>query len=333
MQWAGFTVGQAPQPFNFMNSWSWNTHYWGGWPNGVRQLSYTQNFGGGFSGTISATDGKAYNSTISRALTNQTGATGTAYDETLTAPDRGAIVYVGTLNLNQAWGRAQVMGAYQKGGEIAGGTGLTIYNPQGTDYDLKGTKEAGWAIGAGLAFNLPMLAPGDSIEMTAVYNERLMGALADATLQTPSASAYGTNPLGGPAVNFSNGKGWVVGAQMMHYWTQSFRSQIYASYTDRTLFGTADGLALTSSGTSEATAGGKGNAYSIGHAFVYSPAKEFDIGLELTYLRAEWNQAAIRTVGTKAADYVTLKSNDWKGFVGNYSTDNFIGKVCVQRNF
>ena len=49
---AFFTAGQAAHPFAFMSSWAYNTHYWGGWPSGVRQLTYTAVLGGGFSTTF-----------------------------------------------------------------------------------------------------------------------------------------------------------------------------------------------------------------------------------------------------------------------------------------
>ncbi|MDB5571448.1 MAG: hypothetical protein JWN93_2631, partial [Hyphomicrobiales bacterium] len=60
IRFAGFTFGQAAQPFAFMSAWSYNTHYWTGWPNGVRQLAYTFTFGGGFSATLAATDAASY---------------------------------------------------------------------------------------------------------------------------------------------------------------------------------------------------------------------------------------------------------------------------------
>jgi len=287
VQWAGFTFGQAAQPAAFMSSWAYNTHYWGGWPNGVRQLTYTAVLGGGFSATVGVTDMQNYN-TVATA-------------SSISTPSYNQIVYVGNVRYDQSWGAVQVFGAAHTGGNLTGGTASATTET--------GTKESGYAIGIGASFKLPMLAAGDEIQMTFVYNDRLQNIIGDASLNTPSAGAYGTNPLGGPGVNFANGTGWVAGAQLRHFWTSNFRSQVYASYTSRTQHDTAT------------YTGGSGNAMTLGKAFIYTPAKDFDIGLEFNYLRASWDQAATRTVA------------GWTGFAGNISESNFTTKLRVERNF
>jgi len=284
VQWAGFTFGQAARPAAFMSSWAYNTHYWGGWPNGVRQLTYTAVLGGGFSATVGATDMQNY-STVATA-------------SSISTPSYNQTVYVGNVRYDQSWGAVQVFGAAHTGGNLTGGTASAT--------TATGTKESGYAIGIGASFKLPMLAAGDEIQMTFVYNDRLQNIIGDASLNTPSAGAYGTNPLGGPGVNFSNGTGWVAGAQLRHYWASNFRSQVYASYTSREL---------------HAAAGGSGNAMSLGKAFIYTPAKDFDIGLEFNYLRASWDQAAIRSV------------TGWGTYAGDMSVSNFTTKLRLERNF
>ncbi len=284
VQWAGFTFGQAAQPAAFMSSWAYNTHYWGGWPNGVRQLTYTAVLGGGFSATVGATDMQNY-STVATA-------------SSISTPSYNQTVYVGNVRYDQSWGAVQVFGAAHTGGNLTGGTASATTET--------GTKKSGYAIGIGASFKLPMLAAGDEIQMTFVYNDRLQNIIGDASLNTPSAGAYGTNPLGGPGVNFSNGTGWVAGAQLRHYWASNFRSQVYASYTSREL---------------HAAAGGSGNAMSLGKAFIYTAAKDFDIGLEFNYLRASWDQAAVQSV------------TGWGTYAGNISESNFTTKLRLERNF
>jgi len=84
VQWAGFTAGQAAHPFAFMSSWAYNTHYWGGWPNGVRQLTYTAVLGGGFSTTFGVTDMQNYNAVAGTSAT------------TIHMPGYNGVIYVGT---------------------------------------------------------------------------------------------------------------------------------------------------------------------------------------------------------------------------------------------
>ena len=291
VQWAGFTFGQAPQPAAFMSSWAYNTHYWGGWPNGVRQLTYTAVLGGGFSATAGVTDMGNYAAVATAPASPQA---------TIHAPDYNGIVYVGNVRYDQSWGAVQVFGAAHSGGNLTGGT----QNAAGTV--AGGTTESGYAIGIGASFKLPMLAAGDEIQLTFAYNDRLQNIIGDAGVNTPSSAAYGSNPVGGPTVDFANGTGWVAGAQLRHYWTSNFRSQFYASYTSR---------------DQHVVVGGSGNALSLGKAFIYSPARDFDIGLEVNYIRANWDQASLRTV------------NNWGGRTGDLTESNVVTKLRVQRNF
>ncbi|HEY8614110.1 MAG TPA: porin, partial [Roseomonas sp.] len=319
IRFAGFTFGQAAQPFDFKSAWAWNTPWATGWPNGVRQLAYTHVFGGGFSATVAATDARAYNGVTS--------ATTAAYPSSF---ERAGVVWVGNVRYDQSWGSAQIMGAYQRGGNVAGGDNRLIYNSPGAN-DVFGTNESGWAIGAGLAINLPMLASGDRIEFQAVYHDRIVNLIGDPSINNPSVGAYITNPLGGPSINFANGKGYSLLAQMRHYWLPSLRSQVYVSYTDRKLHTEADGFGIDAPVFANGCggfvcSGAKGTAFGIGKALVWSPTRNFDIGLELTYLRARWNEAALRS---STQQWVNYANDQQRGL----TEDTFIGKVRVQRNF
>ena len=301
VQWAGFTAGQGAQPFAFMSSWAYNTHYWGGWPNGVRQLTYTAVLGGGFSATLGITDAHNYNAVSTAAKDTSNAAAWAGKAEGLDTPGYNGVVYVGNARYDQAWGAVQVMAAAHTGGDLTGGTA--------TATSSTGTKESGYAVGIGASFKLPMLAAGDEIQMTAVYADRLANLLADSGINTPSAAAYGTNPIGGPAAKFENGTGWVVGAQLRHNWTEALRSQFYASYTSREQHFLTGGVK------------GSGNAYSLGHALIFSPVKDFDIGLEVNYIRASWDKAAVNSVTA------------FSTATGGMDEANLVTKLRIQRNF
>jgi len=299
VQWAGFTAGQGAQPFAYMSSWAYNTHYWGGWPNGVRQLTYTAVLGGGFSATAGVTDMHNYNAVETAAKDVSNGST--VKIEGIDTPGYNGIVYVGNVRYDQSWGNVQVMGAAHTGGD------LTAVGASSTT--TTGVKSSGYAVGVGATFKLPMLAAGDEIQMTAVYADRLANLLADSGINTPSSSSYGSSPIGGPAVKFENGTGWVVGAQLRHYWTANFRSQVYAAYTSREQHFLTGGVK------------GSGNATSLGKSFIYSPAKDFDIGLEFNYIRASWDKAAVNSVTAFSAAAAGMNES------------NLVTKLRIQRNF
>ena len=316
IQWAGFTAGQGAQPFAYMSSWAYNTHYWGGWPNGVRQLTYTAVLGGGFSATAGITDMHNYNAVATPAKDTSNAAVWAGTAEGLDTPGYNGIVYVGNVRYDQSWGNVQVMGAAHTGGNLS----QDKVSGAATADSSTGVKKSGYAVGVGATFKLPMLAAGDEIQMTAVYADRLANLLADSGINTPSASAYGSNPIGGPATKFQDATGWVVGAQLRHYWTANFRSQVYAAYTSREQH--YDTIVSGSVANNNAVyAKGTGTAYSLGKAFIYSPAKDFDIGLEFNYIRASWDLAAVKTVTA------------FKAATSGMNENNLVTKLRIQRNF
>jgi hypothetical protein len=111
---------------------------------------------------------------------------------------------------------------------------------------------------------------------------------------------------------------------------------VYASYRHDKQHPGADGFPVyptVANGTiARVGVGGSGTAWSLGHAFIWSPAPNFDIGLELTYLRAKWDEAAVRTIGTAPAAGATT-ANYWGNYVGSYTDSAFVGKLRVQRDF
>jgi len=248
IRFAGFTFGQARQPYAFMSSWGYMSNWWTGWPNGVRQLSYTHTFGGGLSATVSVQD-------------SSSNASGHGYSNN-TLPqawDANGPVYIGAVNYDQSWGRLQAMAAWTQE--------QTNLNAIGGD---------GYAVGVGAAFNLPMLGKGDSIEFTANYWDGLAKlGIGNANLSTPSSGSWGpVAPLS--SISVSTSEGWSVGAQLQHYFTPQWRAVVFGAYADMDLNnGTTDTATATSAGAQ----------------LVWSPARQFDIGVQALYVRAERKSA------------------------------------------
>ena len=269
IRFAGFTFGQARQPYAFMSSWGYMSNWWTGWPNGVRQISYTHTFGGGLSATVSVQDANS-------------NASGHGYNRATDAQawDNNGPVYIAALNYDQSWGRLQAMGAWTR--------------EQSTIAAIGGD---GYAVGVGAAFNLPMLGKGDSIEFTANYWDGLVKlGIGNTNLQTPSSGSWGpVSPL--PSINVATSAGWSVGTQLQHYWTPQWRTVVFGAYADMDLNnGTTDTATATSAGAQ----------------LVWSPVRQFDIGVQALYVRAERKSA--------------IAAN-------NTSNDNIGMKLRVERRF
>jgi hypothetical protein len=263
IQFAGFTFGQAGENFDFLPPITYTAnHRWSSHAYGVSQIAYTALLGGGFSATIALEDENR------EGAMNAIGLANGVYGQTLAAsyPTRLPVL-VGNVRADQSWGSAQLMGAV---GQVRGVTAATTI-----------TKTA-YAIGAGVKFNLPMLAAGDQLWLTAAYADGMIDMIDGST---------GTGTPGGATADYTRGlyrydyamwtnaagqtgltKGWSVGAMMVHYWTPSLRSVFAASYLN---------LKLPSFVTVATESDLK--ATELSGSLIWSPVKNFDIGMELAY--------------------------------------------------
>jgi len=175
IQLAGFTFGKSQSFYDFYNAglFSSQTPYlWmdtGG--SGTPMFAYTAQFGNGLSATLSLEDvteqelpivgvnaqaGAVQGAVGATALSN-TGAT----DFGSNAPNQGYPDIVGNLRIDQAWGSAQLEGA--------------MHDNRATYYSLAAignnnpSDAWGYAGGAGIQFNLPMLGKGDVVSAAANY--------------------------------------------------------------------------------------------------------------------------------------------------------------------
>ena len=148
IRFAGFTAGLARDNFIFMNTNLYHDSHFGAVPNNAKQLAYTATFGGGFSATIALQDRLD-------SFRGQGGAT--ASTVTGTYEVYNSIPQInGNFRIDQAWGSAQLSGAYS--------TAAVAHA-----LDTVDLSKTAYAIGAGLKINLPMLAKGDSLQLTAAY--------------------------------------------------------------------------------------------------------------------------------------------------------------------
>ena len=161
---------------------------------------------------------------------------------------------VGNVKVEQAWGSAQIMGAIQDNyGAVEG--------------------KLGYAVGAGVTVNLPMLAAGDTLSLQAAYAKGLTRyTISDIQDYTAAADfvVVGTS--------VEQAASWSVGAGLTHNWTKTLSSSIGASYASFDAYLSANDFKQVDV---------QGN-------LVWSPVKGLAIGAELEYRRVDVDAAAGR---------------------------------------
>ena len=122
----------------------------------------------------------------------------------------------------------------------------------------------------------------------------------------------------GTAGQFGTTTGWNVGAQMLHYWAPQWRSVFTTGYVELTPPTQLQETKL---------AWGKGSVYEVRGSLIYSPVKDFDIGLELQYLK---NSSKLQNTANDTSTGATAwKTNGYNGL----SNSAFTSKVRVERSF
>ena len=318
VQWAGFTFGVAPNNYAFMPSIFYHGNAWAGFPNGQKQIAYTATIGGGVSATVAIEDKTEW-----------------AYETKYNTTPANGYNITANVRYDQPWGfailhatagNASINANYATTGSAPGtlaglGTGNTFSA-------LAGAKSySDWAVGATAMFNLPMLGAGDKLWITANYANGYLGALLSSGGLNNLSNSSGGRQLGGigrvdlpitvtggagtSADPFTIGRttGYNVAAAVVHNWTGLVRSQAKAGYVE-----------LSPATTTLANQWGKGRVWEVTHALIFSPAKDFDIGLELQYLNMKNNvqnaNSAFVTAGSPG-----LNESGWSS------------KLRVERNF
>jgi len=270
IQFAGLTAGRIASMFDFYaNSYNFAT---------IRSsdtltnlLAYTATFGSGWSATVSIEDGTHRRRNISDLYLYLPGYNVTVPSAGQTAPDA-----VANIMVNQGWGQARLAAALH---QVRPSYVNAWAADQHTDY--------GWAVSGGVKFNLPMIAAGDELWIEASYAEGAVGYL----------GAPGTLNQGGivlPVVDAffdMNGdmkktKGWSIIADLMHYWTPSVRQNLFASYL-KLDYGNS-GYATRNLGFGDFNNGFVDvSELKVGTNVIWSPIKNFDIGVEVLYARLD----------------------------------------------
>jgi len=277
VQWAGMTAGLAQSFYDFYSAAAVTLR--GGYlPSedtgdpGWFTWGYTAQLGNGFSATVSTESRRVMQ--IINTATPQSGGTGTltmggflpaslntganAYPALNVSsaadalfPDPGAYGgmqtgdFVANLRLDQAWGSAQVMGALHEvnasyyGAAAGSVTSTTLVPLNGHPSDTWG-----WAVGAGLKLNFPMIAQGDWFQAEVNATEGATRYLffsqntnwgmergASAGYGVLSDCVYGGNAAtAGSETSCNLTSAWSVNASFEHFWAPNWHTTLYGAY-------------------------------------------------------------------------------------------------------
>ena len=156
VQWGGLTAGRAQSFYDFQTGYAYGMLYHSIWSDyKTNLLAYTFSFGNGVSASISIEDPTS-NTRRKGTTTDFFTNFGFSYDG-YKLPD-----VVGQLRIAQAWGTAQLTAAAHHlygQAEFAGKAG--VFNKD----------DWGYAVGAGVEVNLPMLGAGDKAFLQANYSD------------------------------------------------------------------------------------------------------------------------------------------------------------------
>jgi hypothetical protein len=181
---------------------------------------------------------------------------------------------VGNINVTQAWGRAQIMGAiHQVKTDVASGA----------------DSEWGWALGAGIEVKTPQTGnPNNSFLLQGTWTE---GAV-DYTGYNSSPTATGATTIGLPlwggggpvfgvndaTLNAAGGveltEAWSVYAAYRHYWTPMLRTGFFGGW-------------LNIDEGSHVGSQGEVDVLQAGMSTIWSPVAGLDLSLDLVYSDVE----------------------------------------------
>ena len=341
IQWGGLTAGRFQSFFDFYAD-NDNYHGMGDSDTTTEGLAYTYAFGNGFSATValedgierrnvigsvgSTTQGAVFSNAASAAFTNFSlafPATGNpifaananfpgSFGSFDTGQRQNTPDVVGALRVDQAWGSAQLSGAWHHVSTQGSVTNIPGGAPGANSVNggFGALTAEGYAVQGGVKINLPMISPGDDVWFEGGYSH---GAVTYTNGGYPGQGSGGANQYGASTLEVYDGtvnafgklkltNSWSVMTDYLHYWTPTIRQAFFGSYykesfgrTIRNQAGFAEGAACLTCVGSVATASGAffnpfspfytdGAQWQLGTNVTWSPVKNLDIGVEVIYV-------------------------------------------------
>jgi hypothetical protein len=368
IQFAGFTFGKAISSFSApWTAYPGNTLFdglvgGGGDVTGVNQLTYTAQFGNGFSLTLSAQDPTAYYQAgvmnlSATAISTSTPATPAAplAAGTFGASDYGGTVapdLVAALKVDQAWGMVQ-------GSVALHDNHAAYYGGIGVPAQLSGTESAGhpndkwgWAVQGALTIKNIPTGPGDVINVSAVYTDGatryniqdLAAAYGAVAMFGPTSNPLAYNSLAlnlAPDTVFVTGsdqhtiKTWGMRGGYTHNWDPYWSTSIYGAYAAVRWddFSKAALCALSPwTGALVTTCNPDYEIAQVGLVTRWTPVKNLTFSGEATWSHIDQHNVGVATGISNSVTFPVGKDIRPVGYEFK-DQDNFIFAVRAQRNF
>jgi hypothetical protein len=317
IQWAGFTIGHSTSFFDFYsvgaNQYGFVTPSSDSGDGGWDVFAYTAQFGNGLSASLSAEMARRTRIINAGSMTTIAGFTplgtnvpvsGADNYSGLQAPD-----LVANLRIDQAWGSAQIMGALHEVQAMYYGTDQTTGHP--------GDK-LGFAVGAGIKLNAPMIGHGDYFQAEVDYTEgasRYSNMTAqpwDFSIYSGDQVAFGYNTdatYGGTlafgASDLELTTTWAVNAAYTHFWNPAWKTTLWGSYYQQSYNDQANAMicdagAGVNFGSNAIAIPGCNmdwNAWGGGLRTEWAVSNSFSMGLEVLYAKLDSATTPFGTVG------------------------------------
>ena len=311
IQFAGFTMGRIQSMFDFFAD---ATGYSGGLRGSnqtVNGLAYTATFGGGFSATLSIEDEVSHRArgTMSSVINGSAGVInlgGPVWFNTVQFLGTRMPDIVANLRVDQPWGSAQLSGALHRVG-----TGLwntVAFGATPVNSLLNKSDTLGFAVQAGVKFNLPMLAPGDNLWLQATYAKGAVGYTNGSNFAFVNG-VYSSTNYGVGIARVSSGNGWnmvtdgdcvftyagtcdkstafAILGSFTHYWTPSVKSWLNATYYQVKYSDNSTNpipTALAAGQTAFLAGVTNYREFDLVAGLGWNPVRGFEIGAEVTWM-------------------------------------------------
>jgi len=328
IQWAGITAGITQSFYDFYSSAAVNYRAYipssdtgdsGWWVWG-----YTAQLGNGLSATLAAEQRRTTQicNFVDLTVPSGLGGSGACFTggDVLPAQGSGGVAgnsapigygglnapdIVGNIRIDQTWGSAQIMGAAHEVNALYYTNNPGLGGP---------SNQWGFAVGAGLRLNFPMIAQGDYFQTQVNYTQGALRYLAFAsaaptlTYFNGGATSYGltSDCIFGSAPG-SNGvvehdgtgcnltTGWGVNAAYEHYWTPQFHESFTGAYMQVNYNAQANDILCLAQGAGTGAGGSLAladagcnnnwNMWTAATRFQYDVSKSLYLGVEFLYQR------------------------------------------------
>jgi hypothetical protein len=192
----------------------------------------------------------------------------------------------------------------------------------------------GFAVGAGIKLNAPMIGKGDYLQAEFDYTQGAsrysnMTALAwnyvkydgqQVAIGLQSDAVYGGSVAGGTASDLELTTTWGANAAYTHFWNPAWKSTLWGSYHQTSYNDAASAMIANGGGTGTVAPAGFDagwNAWGLGLRTEWAVSKTFQMGLEVMYANLSGMSTPGNTIalaannGKPAGTYTLSDQDDW----------------------